>query len=219
MGKEILTPRQLAFLEAVAGAPEFSSRVYLTGGTALAAFYLNHRESEDLDFFSQEEIEPLAVETFLRSQKKELGFAKFEFQKSFNRNLYFLEYEDGILKTEFTYFPFPPLESGKLEGHLHIDSLRDIAVNKTFTISQQARGRDFVDLYCILREKQWQLGDLMRDARLKFDANIDLVQFGSQLVKARELKDLPRLNISLAWDDVVAFFLKEAAELKKDILA
>lgn len=219
MGKEILTPRQLTFLGAVAGNPELSAKVYLTGGTALAAFYLNHRESEDLDFFSETEIEPLAVETFLQSQKKELGFAKFEFQKSFNRNLYFLEYEDGILKTEFTYFPFPPLESGKLEGHLRIDSLRDIAVNKTFTISQQTRGRDFVDLYCILREKHWQFGDLMRDARLKFDANIDLVQFGSQLVKVRELKDLPRLRIPLAWDDVVAFFLEKASELKKDILA
>ncbi len=218
MGKEILTPRQLAFLGVVAGNPELSAKVYLTGGTALAAFYLNHRESEDLDFFSQEEIEPLAVETFLRSHKEKLGFAKFEFQKSFNRNLYFLEYEDSTLKTEFTYFPFPPLESGKQEGHLHIDSLRDIAVNKTFTISQQARGRDFVDLYCILREEQWRLGDLRRDARLKFDATIDLVQFGSQLMKARNLKDLPRLRIPLLWDDVAAFFLQEASELKKDIL-
>ncbi|MBI3304735.1 nucleotidyl transferase AbiEii/AbiGii toxin family protein [Candidatus Parcubacteria bacterium] len=219
MGKEILTPRQLALLGAVAGSPEFSASVYLTGGTALAAFYLNHRESEDLDFFSETEIDPLAVETFLQSQKKELGFAKFEFQKSFNRNLYFLEYEDGALKTEFTYFPFPRLESGTQEGHLHIDSLRDIAVNKTFAISQQARGRDFIDLYCILRDKHWRLGDLRRDARLKFDANIDLVQFGSQLLKVRDLKDLPRLRIPLAWNYVAAFFLAEASELKKDILA
>lgn len=218
MGKEILKPRQLAFLETVAGAPEFSAKVFLTGGMALAAFYLNHRESEDLDFFSETEIEPLAVETFLQSHKKQLGFAKFEFHKSFNRNLYFLEYGDGLLKTEFTYFPFPPLESGQHEGHLRIDSLRDIAVNKTFTIAQQARGRDFVDLYCIIRERKWRLGDLLRDARLKFDANIDLVQFGSQLMKVRDRKDLPRLRISLAWDDVAAFFLKEASELKRDIL-
>lgn len=218
MGKEILTSRQLAFLEAVAGNPELSAKVYLTGGTALAAFYLNHRESEDLDFFSEIEIEPLAVETFLRSRKKELGFVKFEFQKSFNRNLYFLEYEDGALKTEFTYFPFPRLEPGKQEGHLHIDSLRDIAVNKTFTISQQTRSRDFIDLYCILHREKWRLGELVRDARLKFDANIDLVQLGSQLVKAQELKDLPRMRIVLAWNEVAVFFLKEASELKKDVL-
>jgi predicted nucleotidyltransferase component of viral defense system len=30
---------------------------YLTGGTALAAYYLRHRLSEDLDFFAEKEFE------------------------------------------------------------------------------------------------------------------------------------------------------------------
>jgi predicted nucleotidyltransferase component of viral defense system len=37
-------------------------RFYLTGGTALAAFYLHHRLSEDLDFFSENVFSPNRLE-------------------------------------------------------------------------------------------------------------------------------------------------------------
>jgi hypothetical protein len=37
---------------------------YLTGGTALAEFYLQHRLSEDLDFFSEQEVESQAIAVF-----------------------------------------------------------------------------------------------------------------------------------------------------------
>ena len=48
---DILTPFQSAFLKAFSQSP-LNDRFYLTGGTALAAFYLQHRLSEDLDFFT-----------------------------------------------------------------------------------------------------------------------------------------------------------------------
>ena len=34
-----------------------ASVFYLTGGTALSAFYLHHRLSEDLDFFTESDVE------------------------------------------------------------------------------------------------------------------------------------------------------------------
>lgn len=220
MGREILHPRQVAFLAVLGRDAELAGRVYLTGGTALAAFYLNHRESEDLDFFSEEEIEPLAVETFLKASKIELGFETFEFQRSFNRSLYFLHFSDGeLLKTEFTYYPFPRLAKGLSDGNLAVDSLRDIAVNKVFTVSQQIRARDFVDLYFILRKEPWQLSDLIKDARIKFDARIDPIQLGAQLLNVRELKDLPRMRVPLDAEDMAGFFLAQAASLKGEIIA
>ena len=48
---EILTPFQQRLLKAVGQSP-IASHFYLTGGTALAAFLLRHRLSEDLDFFT-----------------------------------------------------------------------------------------------------------------------------------------------------------------------
>lgn len=43
----VLTPFQEELLRAIAGT-EIGEAFFLTGGTALAAFYLHHRLSEDL---------------------------------------------------------------------------------------------------------------------------------------------------------------------------
>jgi len=50
-----LTKNQNLIFSEVAADEYLRSQFYFTGGTALSAFYLNHRESEDLDFFSQKE--------------------------------------------------------------------------------------------------------------------------------------------------------------------
>ncbi len=42
------------FLEQFFGS-EFGSRFYLTGGTALARFYFQHRDSLDLDLFTNDQ--------------------------------------------------------------------------------------------------------------------------------------------------------------------
>lgn len=52
MRNKILTENQIAFLEQIKKSEFLAKNFYLTGGTALAAFYLHHRYSEDLDFFS-----------------------------------------------------------------------------------------------------------------------------------------------------------------------
>ena len=49
----ILTPFQQQLLRAI-GQTQIAENFYLTGGTALAAHFLQHRLSEDLDFFSSD---------------------------------------------------------------------------------------------------------------------------------------------------------------------
>ena len=59
MGKTILTPNQCNFLELASQRPEITKHYYLTGGTALAEFYLRHRLSEDIDLFIEShEVDP-----------------------------------------------------------------------------------------------------------------------------------------------------------------
>ncbi len=48
---EVLTPVQIGVLKALGEEAFFKKHFYLTGGTALAGFYLHHRYSEDLGFF------------------------------------------------------------------------------------------------------------------------------------------------------------------------
>ena len=67
MEKTILTPKQLEFLELVKIEPEITKRFYLTGGTALAEFYLKHRLSEDIDLFTEEEeVDQKLIEAYLK---------------------------------------------------------------------------------------------------------------------------------------------------------
>ena len=52
-GKGLLTPIQRSFIAEFATLPD-QAQFYLAGGTALAEYYLGHRLSFDLDFFTAE---------------------------------------------------------------------------------------------------------------------------------------------------------------------
>lgn len=206
-------------LRMAAQEPAIAKNFILSGGTALAGFYLFHRDSEDLDFFSTEEIDLPLITAWLKTLKKTLRFKTIDIQTSFNRNLIFLTFPREILKCEFTYFPFTPLEKGIVQNGLHIESLLDIAVNKVFTIAQKPRARDFIDLYCILKkEKAWSLDALLKKSRLKFDWHVDHLQFGTQLLKAEIIADLPRMRIALPEDTWRTFFMDAAKDFQKNIL-
>src|SRR3989344_6032366 len=144
--KSVLFKNQKDILRIISKDKLICNNFYLTGGTALAEFYLCHRLSEDLDFFSENEFEPQSISVFFEKIKKEAKIKKVEYQQSFNRNLFFLNLVDGDkIKMEFTFFPFDRIEKKQKIGDLYIDSLLDIAVNKVFTIYQKPRSRDFID--------------------------------------------------------------------------
>jgi len=218
MAKTILSANQIKILEAISSDRTLCRSFYLTGGTALAEYYLKHRLSEDLDFFSEQEFDPQAVSVFFAKNKKSLGIKKVDFQQSFNRNLFFLYLKKDTIKTEFTYFPFPRIEKKAKENELFIDSLTDIAVNKLFTIYQKPRSRDFIDLYLILKKTGWQIEDLVKKAKIKFDWHIDYLQLGSQFLLAKKVKDYPRMLVKLenkAWQN---FFSEQAQKFSPKIL-
>lgn len=218
MAKDILTPRQKTFLFLFAKDKKLSAQFYLTGGTALAAYYLYHRYSEDLDFFSYNKIDILALDVFIKEVKPYLKIRKVDFQQSFNRNIFFLHVGKEILKIEFTYFPFSQVEKPQNKQGVYVDSLLDIAVNKTFTIAQNPRARDFIDLYFIFKKyENIKFPKLVKLARNKFDWQIDPLQLGTQLLKAEGVKDLPRLIHKVEHKEWRNFFLRQAASLSKDI--
>jgi len=101
-----------------------------------------------------------------------------------------------------------------------VDSLLDIAVNKLFTIYQQPRGRDYVDLFLIIqKEPSWDLSKLKKLARIKFDTTIDPLMLGKQLIKVSEMKDDPILiRQKLNLTKVEKWFIEQARELGKEIL-
>lgn len=217
MNSTILTARQKLFLDIMEHDSSMSEAFYLSGGTALAGFYIPYRYSEDLDFFSQEEIDAEAIAVFLKKNKPKLGFQAIDSSVHYNRNLFFLKYNDDVLKTEFTYFPFAQIEKPMKQNGIMIDSIIDIAVNKVFTIYQKPRLRDFYDLYMIMHKYHFVFADLVKQARVKFDWSLDPLQLGTQLLQVHELRDEPRL-IDPIKSDWKAYFTELAKQLKPDIL-
>ncbi len=214
----ILTVRQQLLLHLFSSETNIKKHFYLSGGTALAEYYLNHRFSEDLDFFTEKEIDPMSIQVFIKDIADKAGVKKTDFQQSFNRNLVFLHFEDEVIKTEFTYYPFTQLESPKEIDGMYIDSLIDIAVNKTFTIYQKPRSRDFIDLYFIMKEQIWSFSDLRKKARMKFETHIDPLQMAQQLLEADHLEDFPRMIVPLAPKEWRDFWKQEADKLKSEAL-
>ena len=218
MAKTILTKRQRQLLILLSKQAIITKKFYLSGGTALAEYYLRHRYSEDLDFFSLDEVDPMAIQVILKKIQKKIKMQSVDFQQSFNRNLFFLHFDGEVIKTEFTYYPFIQLERPRMIGNLRVDSLIDIAVNKVFTIYQRPKSRDFIDLYLIMRQEKWPFLFLREKARLKFDTHIDPLQMVSQLLKIKEVKDYPRMITKIDLKELEKFWLSQAADLKTKVL-
>ena len=221
MAKTILTAKQLDFLELIQREPQITKRFYLTGGTALAEFYLKHRLSEDLDLFTEkEEVNQKLVEIFLKTKTSKIGVKKINKTQFLGLMTYFLIYNDGeSLKVDFSYYPFPRIRKGKKYKNLMVDSVYDIAVNKLHTLFMKPRSRDYIDLYFMMKKYDYSLKKLRMDAKSKFDWDIDSLNLANQLIKVKDYDhtESPKLLLPFKVDKMEKFFLRLAKDLKREI--
>ncbi|MEW6214434.1 MAG: nucleotidyl transferase AbiEii/AbiGii toxin family protein [Nitrospirota bacterium] len=183
---EILESIQKKILILLKDLPDIDA-FYLTGGTALSAFYLGHRKSNDLDFFTttEELILPFSfkMEETLRGKgfnvKRERGFRSFV-------ELFVNFYDESTIMHIALDSPFRfehPKESTEFPG-LKIDSLIDIATNKLLTLFGRATLRDFIDVYFLVREKLTQ-AELIDKAKIK-DPGLDIYWLGVAFERINE---------------------------------
>ncbi|MBI2040152.1 nucleotidyl transferase AbiEii/AbiGii toxin family protein [Candidatus Microgenomates bacterium] len=220
MGKAILTPEQLNFLEFIQKEQQITKRFYWTGGTVLSEFYLQHRLSEDIDLFNEfEEVNQSLIDAFLKKISPSLQVTEIKKSQFLGLVSYILVFKNSQkLKIDFNYYPFPRIEKGKKYKNLEIDSIYDIAVNKVHTMFMRTKARDFVDIYFIMKTIDYHLDQLIRDAKVKFDWHIDKVTLASQFMKVKEIKDLPKMLLPFNQKDMEKFYLKLAKSLEEEIL-
>ena len=87
MGKMTLTATQSQILEILSKEPYFPQTFYITGGTALSAFYYHHRESEDIDLFTQKPFDQARVQSWMKHAEKEHDW-KLSYRQVFERQTY-----------------------------------------------------------------------------------------------------------------------------------
>lgn len=216
--KTILDQTQQKFLEFVLKEPYLLKRFYWTGGTVLSEFYLHHRESYDIDLFSEDqEIHLPSVNKFISIVGHKMGARKIIHKKFLGLQNFTLFLPKRELKVDFNYYPFKRINKSQNWKGLEYDSLEDITANKIQTISTNARERDFVDLYFIYKMKKFDLKKMIILTKTKFDWHIDPIQLGKTFLQVLNLHDVPKLLVPFERDDMEKFFLGLSKDLAKDI--
>jgi len=191
---EVLTQIQKKILGHLKDLPELEA-FYLTGGTALSQFYLGHRKSDDLDFFTpiEELLQPISLK--IESALKKAG-ADVERKREFRS---FVELNVSVpsestiihLALDSPYRLDPTIMSDEFPG-LRIDSLRDLAANKLLALFGRATLRDFVDVFFLAKEK-FAKNDLTLMAKEK-DPGFDLYWLGTAFERIHEFSaDSPEM--------------------------
>lgn len=207
---KILTVLQEHLLRHIAKSP-LKDKFYLTGGTALSAFYLFHRYSEDLDFFTSEPGAVPSVLSVLESFASDFGL-RIEVRRQFITFLeIFLHQPDGsVLKCDFAQDAPFRLQPTVLQNEygIFIDNALDISCNKLSALFDRAALKDFVDVFFIDREL-FRFDEILHNARNKH-VGIDNYWLAVSLLKIQDLQSLPRMVKPIQMEELRDFFLQQA---------
>lgn len=201
------------FLE-VFFSESFASDFYLTGGTALSRFYFNHRISDDIDLFTQnQKIDFSHVNSLIL---RILDKLKLKIIKQVNTDT-FLQYitenrSGNTLKVDFV--KEIPIHFGefKMVGKTRIDSLENIGSNKVLTIFGRRDAKDFIDLYFILQKTKLKFEDLYNLAIQK-DLGLSEFYLANSMRQIEDISIYPKMLVKLDKNKLIKFYSELAKKL------
>ena len=196
-------------------AGEISGTFYLTGGTALARYYFQHRKSLDLDLFTNEQA--VDFDFINRSALRlwgRLGLGILNQVSTGGYLQYIVEDEDQTtLKVDIV--KDIPVHFGELrqEGSIQVDSLENIGSNKVLAVFGRTEAKDFIDLYWILQQTSWQFDQLFEMGKQK-DLGLSELYLAYAMQNVASIQHLPQMLKPLDWGEVVDYF----QQLSRDLL-
>lgn len=118
---------------------------YLVGGTALSLFYFDHRESEDLDFFTKSFSPARVVQVvdYLKSQLPAAVELKVDNLSETNQikvMVYNVQMENRIIKIDFVEDVYDLINPFLRRDGINILSVEDIYLKKIFAVGGFATG-------------------------------------------------------------------------------
>lgn len=217
MAQLIITPLQNKFLKSFFQT-HLGEKFFLTGGTALAVFYLKHRISQDLDLFTLEQGLDFSK---VNAEVRKIAFSlnlEVEHRVSVPTfSQFFLTTGQGeVLKIDLVREV--PIQFGKIkeEDGIRIDSLENITVNKLLAIYGRLDAKDYVDFYFLTKERSIDFEQVFEKARRK-DKGLSKFYFANIIAEVGKLKYFPKTLKPFDRDELVNFYLRLSEELLKEI--
>jgi predicted nucleotidyltransferase component of viral defense system len=218
---EILTNLQKKILLRFSELPDREA-FYLTGGTALSAFFLKHRRSHDLDFFTNVENLILPFSQKLGASLKEERFVVERLRGFHSFVELSVSSDDDSTVIHFALdSPFRFEQPSYFEEFpgIKVDSLIDIATNKLLALFGRAELRDFVDIYFLVKD-HYKENELIEKSAQK-DPGFDLYWFGIAMERINDFTDdSPDLHLlarSCTMKELKEFFSNWRKEILKEI--
>ena len=190
----VLLPKTLDVLEKLSSLAFLSDYTFI-GGSALA-FYLSHRQSEDLDFFTWlPSIDKLLIKNSLTAIFEESHLVvDTEKQQDW--------LVDGVKITFFANNWDGLKQRERLKENLFIGSLPLLTATKINTLFLRAKFRDYYDLYA-LNKKGISIASIFEDA-FSFFPTINRKLFQMALIYTKDIQE----------DDIA--YLKPEFKVKKE---
>jgi len=164
---------------------------YLGGGTALSRFYLQHRYSDDLDFFSHDAV-LFTEQTRVFRQALLVRYPSMRTEtdsRGFKRWLI----EHGSVRLKVDLILDVPLRYGdlKLIDNVLVDSLRNILSNKLAALWGREEPRDAADLLYLSRQLAFLWPEVLAEAQSKDRFEVDDLIYRLRSLPLGELDSVP----------------------------
>ena len=182
---------------------------YLAGGTAVA-LRLEHRESIDFDFFTEDDFDSEKIAFSLGK----LG--KFSAQSIGQGTL--LGMLDGV-KISFFKLDYGLLGPGDLLDGISVALLQDLAVMKLIAIAQRGTKKDFVDMYEIINSG-FTIGAMLELAEKKLGGvNWSKAHYLKSLTyfDDAEEDEMPKMLKTRTWKKIRQFLESTVREYLKKV--
>lgn len=189
--------------------PTIEEQFFLTGGTALSAFYLHHRMSNDFDLFSFQPVNLSEIGFWIRGLWP--GESVVIKEASHFLSCLILETKVDLVIDPLSTGEKRPMQVFENGHQLQIDTIQSIVSNKLCTCVSRTEPKDYVDLYAIFNKlPEIRMAEVYAMAKKK-DAIFDdpptvafQLEEGIALIKAKP-EIIPQLLIPFDYDAFLTF--------------
>ncbi|MBI3360060.1 MAG: nucleotidyl transferase AbiEii/AbiGii toxin family protein [Chloroflexi bacterium] len=208
----ILSPLEQDILRAffaLDGAEAF----VLTGGAALAEYYLQHRLSQDLDLFTLDEQVFVEIGDQLSELASKIGAEERPIRSLTTLNQVIFAREGQEIKVDIVRDSGPAFGEPRQVDVVRVDSLENIGANKVTALLGRAAFRDYIDLYFILREGGLTFEHLVALAKRKDTGLQEFYLAGWIKQQTPKLHTPPTMLKAVDFEEMKRYFLQLANEL------